>query len=144
MSAYPLGSFSRFGHQARWASERRHRAQVNSALTRQIKAEEHLEREQALVEVFQKLLDAITPTGKEAEQAVCGQVQAIDRARQKHAQGKRAHYGVFGGILRWFLKITNSHTSIQQYDREEMKDVLIDLADRHLSGEQVLVPKNQQ
>ena len=143
MHTYSLGSFLQYGHQARWASERFYRAQVNSNLTRQIQAEEHLEREQALVEVFQKLLDAINITSTEVDQAVRAQVRLLDQTREKHAHEKRAYYGVFGDISKWFLKASKTNPTIQQYDRLEMKDLLIDLADRHLSGEQVLVPMNQ-
>lgn len=39
---YPLGSFPRFGHQERWANERRERAIANSIATRQAMAARNL------------------------------------------------------------------------------------------------------
>jgi hypothetical protein len=51
---YPLGSFPRFGHQQRWADERRSRAMLNSILTRQAQAEEHFMNEVALYELLEK------------------------------------------------------------------------------------------
>jgi hypothetical protein len=44
---YPLGSFPRFGHQQRWALGRGNRAILNSILTRQTIAAEHLRKERS-------------------------------------------------------------------------------------------------
>lgn len=140
MSTYPLGSFPRFGHQARWASERCYRAQMNSALTRQIQAEEHLEREQALYEILQQLLVSIHLNSPEIIRAVEEQKSSLERAREKHKRGKRAYYGVFGDIFKWFFKSSGTHTEICDYNSEETKDLMISLADQHLAGEQVLTP----
>lgn len=113
---------------------------MNSAYTRRMQRLDHLEREQALVVIFQKMLDSIELTSPEIEEAVDGQRQRLERARRKHSEEQRAYYGTFGELLRWYLEATDTLPEIRAYDREEMKGLLIELADEHLDGVDVFNP----
>jgi hypothetical protein len=54
--SYPLGSFPRYGHQERWAQERRERAIANSIATRQAKKRCRVLREEAGLFAFKEVL----------------------------------------------------------------------------------------
>ncbi len=55
--SYPLGSFPRFGHQERWAQERRQRAIVNSIATRQARKRDRVVREGSELLAFKEVLE---------------------------------------------------------------------------------------
>jgi hypothetical protein len=63
MAGYPLGSFPRFGHQERWAAERRDRAIANSIATRHarkvVRQRDEFRRIQTLLAVWSWLSDQI-------------------------------------------------------------------------------------
>jgi hypothetical protein len=135
---YPLGSFPRFGHQSRWASERRNRAILNSILTRQAMAEEHLTKEMALYEIFCEILQGITANTEEVEQQLAEIGLRLESIRRRHDSRRRVYYGVLGEILLFFCDAMGTHPELRSKDREEMKLVLESLANRHLSGEKVV------
>lgn len=138
--SYPLGSFPRFGHQQRWANERRNRAIQNSILTRQADAAQHLAREIALYEIFCKLLQASTPSNEEGERYIAEISHKLESIRRRHESQHRVYYGILGNILRFFCDAMGKHPEMKDKDREGMKRVLEDLANRYLAGEQVLQP----
>ena len=55
--SYPLGSFPRFGHQERWAQERRERAIANSIATRGARKRDRVIREGAELLAFTEVLE---------------------------------------------------------------------------------------
>jgi hypothetical protein len=137
---YPLGSFPRFGHQARWASERRNRAILNSIFTRQMMAEEHLTKEMALYDIFCEILQGMTANTEEGEQQLAEIGLRLESIRRRHEDRRRVYYGVLGEILLFFCDVLGTYPELKDKDREGMKLVLESLADRHLAGEQVLHP----
>jgi len=57
--SYPLGSFPRFGHQERWAQERRQRAIANSIATRQAQKRARVLREACEILAFKNVTEWI-------------------------------------------------------------------------------------
>ena len=135
---HSLGSFPRFGHQDRWAFERRNRAILNSILTRQLMAEEHLAKEMALYEIFCELLQATMANNEEGERQIAEIVRKLEFIRRRHESRRRVYYGVLGEILIFFCDAMDKRPDLKDLGRERMKIELESLADRHLAGEQLV------
>lgn len=135
---YPLGSFPRFGHQERWASERRDRAMVNSILTRQADAEEHLRKEIALQDILSQLLNSMSSNTTEGQQELDEWKSRLESIRLRHDSGKRVYYRKLIEVLLFFSNATSTHPELKGMSHDDHKRMIEDLAERHLGGETVL------
>ena len=112
-----LGSFPQFGHQARWASERRARAQINSAATHRWKKARALQEEQKLILLLMQLLVGNHPNMKtEADwkwwKRTEGKCLTISKAIQND---RRVYWKRLGKLLRDFHeKIDLSYVDVLQ------------------------------
>ena len=134
---YPLGSFPRFGHQARWAFERRNRAMLNSILTRQAMAAEHLRKEIALHEVFCIILQSTNALNEEGQRELDEINRRLDSIRRRHEAGKRVYYKIFTEIMMYFCEDT--YPDMKKMSLAHLKQIVEDTAARHLRGESVFV-----
>lgn len=133
---YPLGSFPRFGHQARWASERRNRAIMNSIFTRQMMAEEHLQKEIALHEVFCLKLQSANFLDEESQRELDEIDQRLKSIHRRHEAGKRVYYRLLTEIMVYFCE--DNYPELKDMSQERLKLIAEDLAERHLRGETVI------
>jgi hypothetical protein len=135
---YPLGSFPRFGHQARWASERRNRAILNSIMTRQADAEDHLRKEIALHDVLSQLVNSMHSKAIEGQREIHEWKARLESIRQRHQAGKRVYYRKLIEVLLFFCDATSTHPELKGMSHDDHKRLVEDLAERHLRGETVL------
>ena len=101
---YPLGSFPRFGHQERWASERRQRAQANSAATLRWKKGQALNAEicffNSLVENF---WGEPTANNEEGERTIARIDKRLNSIKRKLESGERVYWKRLGIMYRDIL-----------------------------------------
>ena len=97
MAGYPLGNFPRFGHQERWAAERRTRAIANSIATRQhrkvLRQKDEFRRVQTLLAVWSWLDDQINRKPAAPEIAKLAQSTASKIYRLTDTWNAERHYG---------------------------------------------------
>jgi len=135
---YPLGSFPRFGHQERWAWERRNRAMLNSILTRQADAEEHLRKEIALQDILSQLLNSMRSNTSDGQHELNEWKSRLESIRRRHESGRRVYYRKLIEILLFFSNATGTHPELKGMSHDDHKRIIEDLAERHLRGEKVL------
>lgn len=136
--SYPLGSFPRFAHQDKWASERRARASHNSAVTRQIEARRHLNAEIKACGKLQELIDDFTAGNPEGEQVIQGLRRRVDRIKSHHQQGERIYYAYLGETLRR-ISLYHPHISkVRNLSKDELEFVVMQLGELKSYGEEIV------
>jgi len=135
---YPLGSFPRFGHQERWAGERRNRAMLNSILTRQSDAEDHLRKEIAFHDVLSQIVNSMHSTVTEGQQTIDEFKWRLESIRRRHESGKRVYYKKLIEILLSVSEATGTSPELKEFSYEELRLIIQNLAEKHLRGESVI------
>ena len=110
---YPLGSFPRFGHQQRWANERRQRAIENSIATRQADAQHKLFVE---IELFLMLDEYVQKMQPQCPQtlAMANEIhKRMNHIKRKHEAGERVYFRYLGETLQLFSRSTETTTSLE-------------------------------
>ena len=106
MPHYPLGSFPRFGHQERWAEERRARAIANSIIARRRKATSKLNVEIALFNWFLEVRQELLPKTAKGQKVVNGIDKKLLAISAKLENGQRVYFKCFANILRTIASST--------------------------------------
>ena len=135
---YPLGSFPRFGHQQRWADERRSRAILNSILTRQANAEYNLRKEIAFHDILKRLAQGMRALNVEGEKQIAEFSARLGAVHRCHEAGKRVYFGKLAGLLLDYCELTGSHPELREMSRDHLKRTVENLAFMHLSGTPIL------
>lgn len=113
---YPLGTFPRFGHQERWAQERRARASQNSAATRQAQAQYELAIEGEVLLSMEEVILTATANSPEGEAGLEEIKRRLDKIRIKHDAGQRVYYACLGETFQYFCRITGMSAEVQAFD----------------------------
>ena len=137
---YPLGSFSRFGHQQRWANERRTRAMFNSMMTRQANAEEHFRKEIALYDIFTQVVHCMNSSTADGQLQINEFKIRLESIRHRHESGRRVYYRKLIDFVLLFCDVAEVHPQFKEAGYENQKAIIEDLAERYLRGENVLQP----
>ncbi|MDB4680822.1 hypothetical protein OAE72_02620 [Akkermansiaceae bacterium] len=132
---YPLGSFPRYGHQQRWADERRQRAITNSILTRQANAEAHLNTEMAFCQELLKQATTFRANNDEGERNIAEFYKKMNRIQRIHAKGKRVYYQRLIDLLLWVCEICGQYPELKHKDKEFMVALIEDTAFRYEQGQ---------
>ena len=127
--SYPLGSFPRFGHQQRWADERRQRAITNSILTRRARAEEHRETEMAFCQELLKQSVTFKANSPEGERLITEFHRKMHRIQRIHAKGKRVYYQRLIDLLLWVCEMSGIHPELKEKDKDYMEALIEGMAD---------------
>lgn len=117
---YPLGSFPRFGHQERWAQERRARAIANSAISRRNKAAYHLNVEIAFFNWLLQLSNSMTSQTEEGAKTVLAIQQKVADIRAKLESGRRVYFKPLGSILHTIAVSTNTFPFLHNADEKTL------------------------
>ena len=128
---YPLGSFPRFGHQQRWADERRQRAILNSILTRRAQAEEHLETEMAFCQELLKQSATFKANNAEGVRLIADFHRKLNRIQRIHAKGKRVYYQRLIDLLLWVCEMSGIHPELKEKDKDYMVAIIEGMADNY-------------
>ncbi|MCF7673710.1 MAG: hypothetical protein K9N23_01370 [Akkermansiaceae bacterium] len=131
---HPLGSFPRFGHQERWARERRVRAIANSILTRQANAEYNLHKEIAFHDLLQRLAQGMHALSDKGERQIAELTARLDAVRRHHEAGRRVYFGKLAGLLLDYCEVTGSHPELREMSRDHLKRTVENLAFMHMQG----------
>lgn len=113
---YPLGSFPRFGYQARNASIRRELASANSAATRRAKAMYEFRIEGALFSYIELLLAHSRGNCAEGVTFLKEMNERASRIRRKHGSGERVYFKYLGETLRLLTVKCGIHFRLKELD----------------------------
>ena len=127
---YPLGSFPRFGHQGRWAIERRQRAIENSVATRQAMAARNLMVEREFYDMLDGYVQSMRPNCPETR-AMAGEIlKRMARIRRKHNAGERVYFRYLGETLQLFCRNTALTQSLEGLSPERLSQIAEDLGEQ--------------
>lgn len=128
---YPLGSFPRFGHQERWAIERRQRAIENSVATRQAMAARNLMVEREFYDVLDGYVQSMRPNCPETR-AMAGEIlKRMARIKRKHEAGQRVYFRYLGETLQLFCRNTALTQSLEGLGPERLAQIAEDLGEEY-------------
>ena len=120
---YPLGSFPRFGYQARNASIRRELASANSAATRRAQARYEFRIEEALLCYIEFLLAHSRGNCAEGVTFLNEMHERASRIRRKHSSCERVYYKYLGETLRLLSVRGGIKFHLEDLDDEQLKQV---------------------
>jgi hypothetical protein len=127
---YPLGSFPRFGHQERWAIERRQRAIENSIATRQAVAARNLMVEQEFYLMLDEYVQKMRPHCPETRAMADEILKRMNRIKRKHEAGQRVYFRYLGETLQLFCRSTGITSSLDGLGPERLAQVAVDLGEQ--------------
>ena len=128
---YPLGSFPRFGHQERWAIERRQRAIENSVATRQAMAARNLMVEREFYDVLDGYVQSMRPNCPETRAMADGILKRMARIKRKHDAGQRVYFRYLGETLQLFCRNTALTQSLEGLGPERLAQIAEDLGQEY-------------
>lgn len=136
---YPLGSFPRFGHQQRWANERRQRAIENSIATRQADAQHKL-----FVEIeFFLMLDEYVQKMQPQCHKTCAMADEIhkrmNRIKCKHEARERVYFRYLGETLQLFCRSTGTNAVLEGLPPHRLAQVAEHLGEEYYSRKFALI-----
>ena len=126
---YPLGSFPRFGHQERWAIERRQRAIENSVATRQAVAARNLMVEQEFYDMLDGYVQSMRPNCPETRAMADEILKRMARIKRKHVAGQRVYFRYLGETLQLFCRNTALTQSLEGLGLERLAQIAEDLGE---------------
>lgn len=100
----PLGSFPRFGHQERWAIERRQRAMENSFATRQASATRKLMVEQEVYLMLDGYMQSMRPNCPQTRAMADEILKRMNRIKRKHDAGQRVYFRFLEETVQLFCR----------------------------------------
>ena len=124
---YPLGSFPRYGYQARKAANRREVAQAHSASTLRAKAQYELTIEEAVYKYLDVFLTGATPKNQEGANALEELRARMERTLRYHDSGRRVYYKFLGETLSLAFTCTGIGSQFENCSIEKLKQVTRDL-----------------
>lgn len=129
---YPLGSFPRFGHQERWAQERRQRAIANSIANRQARANLELNIEIAFYNWFTSI--PLTPNNEAGRRHIASINKSADAIREKLEKGERVYFKRLGKLLQNVGKRSGRFPELLTMDDRQLADVAREIGVDELSN----------
>jgi hypothetical protein len=120
---YPLGSFPRFGHQERWANERRERAIANSIASRQAAAARNLAVEREVYLMLDGYVQSMRPNCPETRAMADEILKRIARIKRKHDAGQRVYFRYLGETLQIFCRHTALTQSLEGLGPERLAQI---------------------
>lgn len=121
---YPLGTFPGYGHQQRWAGDRRARAINNSIATRQAQAEEHFQTEIAFYNVLCGYADTMKAESTEGEVLLAEVHERLGSIRGKLSLGRRVYYRKLTETLLFFCEIIGVYPELKDMTQEQLKIIV--------------------
>jgi hypothetical protein len=128
---YPLGSFPRFGHQVRWANERRERAIANSIASRQATAARHLAVEREFCDMLDQYVQSMRPNCPETRAMAHEILKRMARTKRKHGAGQRVYFRYLGETLQLFCRNTALTRSLEGLGPERFAQIAEDLGQEY-------------
>jgi len=128
---YPLGSFPRFGHQERWANERRERAIANSIATRQAMAARNLMVERELYDLLDGYVQSMRPNCPETRGMADEILKRMARIKRKHDADQRVYFRYLGETLQFFCRNTGLTQSLEGLGPERLAQIAEDLGQEY-------------
>jgi hypothetical protein len=128
---YPLGSFPRFGHQERWAIERRQRAIENSIASRQAAAARRLMVEREVYLMLDEYVQKMQPKCPQTR-AMADEIQKrMNRIKRKHNAGQRVYFRYLGETLQLFCRSTGTTDALEGLAPERLAQIAEDLGEEY-------------
>jgi len=128
---YPLGSFPRFGHQERWAIERRQRAIENSIASRQAAAARRLMVEREVYLMLDEYVQKMQPKCPQTR-AMADEIQKrLNRIKRKHDADQRVYFRYLGETLQLFCRNTALTQSLEGLGPERLAQIAEDLGQEY-------------
>jgi len=124
---YPLGSFPRYGYQARNSAIRREVAIENSAATRRVNAWENFQIEKALFSYIETLLAHALPKTEKGAGILREINERASRIRRKHAVQERVYFKYLGETLRLFCVPGGMKADLKNTDDKTLKYIAREL-----------------
>ena len=128
---YPLGSFPRFGHQERWANERRERAIANSIASRQAQAERNLAVEREFYVMLDGYVQNMRPKCTQTRAMADEITKCMARIKRKHDAGRRVYFRYLGETLQLFCRSTGTTDALEGLARERLAQIAEDLGEEY-------------
>lgn len=128
---YPLGSFRRFGHQERWAIERRQRAIENSIATRQAVAARNLMVEREVYLMLDEYVQQMQPKCPQTRAMADEILKRMNRIKRKHDAGQRVYFRYLGETLQLFCRSTGTTDSLEGLAPERLAQIAEDLGEEY-------------
>jgi hypothetical protein len=128
---YPLGSFPRFGHQERWAIERRQRAIENSIASRQAAAARKLMVEREVYLMLDEYVQGMRPNCAETRAMADEILKRMARIKRKHEAGQRVYLRYLGKTLQLFCRNTALTQSLEGLGPERLAQIAEDLGEEY-------------
>jgi hypothetical protein len=128
---YPLGSFPRFGHQERWAIERRQRAIENSIASRQAAAARRLMVEQEVYLMLDEYVQKMQPKCPQTRAMADEILKRMNRIKRKHEAGQRVYFRYLGETLQLFCRSTGTTDALEGLAPERLAQIAEDLGEEY-------------
>jgi hypothetical protein len=124
---YPLGSFPRYGHQERWANERRERA----IATRQAMAARNLVVEREFYDMLDGYVQSMRPNCPETRAMADEILKRMARIERKHDAGQRVYFRYLGETMQLFCRNTALTQSLEGLGPERLAQIAEDLGQEY-------------
>ena len=128
---YPLRSFPRFGHQERWAIERRQRAIENSIASRQAAAARKLMVEREVYLMLDEYVQKMQPKCPQTRAMADEILKRMNRIKRKHDAGQRVYFRYLGETLQLFCRNTALTQSLEGLSPERLAQIAEDLGEEY-------------
>jgi len=128
---YPLGSFPRFGHQERWANERRERALANSIATRQAMAARNLMVEREVYLMLDEYVQKMQPKCPQTRAMADEILKRMNRIKRKHEAGQRVYFRYLGETLQLFCRSTGTTDALEGLAPERLAQIAENLGEEY-------------
>jgi hypothetical protein len=128
---YPLGSFPRFGHQERWAIERRQRAIENSIASRQAAAARRLMVEREVYLMLDEYMQKMQPKCPQTRAMADEILKRMNRIKRKHEAGQRVYFRYLGETLQLFCRSTGTTDALVGLAPERLAQIAEDLGEEY-------------
>ncbi len=125
---YPLRSFPRFGHQERWAIERRQRAIENSIAAM---AARKLMVEREFYDLLDGYVQSMRPNCPETRAMADEILKRMARIKRKHDVDQRVYFRYLGETLQLFCRDTALTKSLEGLGPERLAQIAEDLGEEY-------------
>lgn len=131
---YPLGSFPRFGHQERWAQQRREVAAQNSRATIRANFLYHFEIEREIYDMMAEVIATATATRPEGVTQLAEINRRLLRIKRAHDLEKRVYYDCLGRAFQLLCRCTGLSDDVVALDGEKLKRFMEALGEQRMEA----------